>query len=284
MFNLLISLGALLLGYTAGHLSVDWTAGLLTGIFAFGVTMFLLWRRTSRQLEAVALGAQTKLQTGDVQGARAALEAGMELGRWQFLVREQLHGQLGQLHAMEAVGVLMQGKRPQAMQGFEAAREHLEKSWSRDWTSRSTLGVVLQRLGRRDESIAVFEAASGPASGEPLFWGLYAWVLHEGQERDKALAVIGRGLAENKGNGPLIAVQEALSNKRRPDFGAAFGERWYQLFPDQMSQEQLIAMYEQTTGKKVPPGARVGPPGAGPQGGGPRGPVRPPKTYPMPRR
>ncbi len=175
----------------------------------------------------------------------------------------------------------MQGKPLDARARWESASDALAKAMTRDTASQTTRGIVQHRLGRTDEAVATMEAASGSA-GDPFFWGVYAYILNDSQKREHALAVVGRGLGEHKGNSALTTVQEALSNKRKPDFGAAFGERWFQLFPDQMSQEQLRAMYEQTTGKKVPPGAHIGPPGAGAKG--PRGPVRPPKTYPMPRR
>jgi tetratricopeptide (TPR) repeat protein len=282
MKNLLLAGAAAVAGYIAGHLSVGWSAGLFTGLFAFAVVTFLLWRATSKKLEAIGLAAQARMQAGDVDGARAVLVEGLALGKEQVLVAEQLQGQIGQLDLMQAVGLLMQRKTSEGRARLEAARDALEKSWSRDWRSRALLGVVLQRLGKHDDAVVAFEAASGPGGSEALFWGMYAWALNEAQKRETALAVVGRGLAECKGNAALTSVQEALSNRKRPDFGAAFGDAWYQMFPDQMSQEQLIAMYEQSTGKKVPPGARIGVPGADP--GGPRGPARPPKTYPMPRR
>ena len=282
MYNLLISGGVAAAALAVGVWTVgEYAAGLVTGVFAFLVAMFVLWRRTNQRLEAVAQQAQSRMQAGDVDGARTALVEGLALGRWQLLVREQLHGQIGQLDAMQGVGLMMQGKSLEARARWESACDELAKAMTRDTASQTTRGVIQHRLGCTDEAIATLEAASSTA-GEPFFWGVYAWILNEVQKREQALAVVGRGLAEHKGNAALTTVQEALSNKRRPDFGAAFGERWYQVFPDQMSQEQLRAMYEATTGKKVPPGAHVGPPGQA--GRGARGPVRPPKTYPMPRR
>ena len=155
---------------------------------------------------------------------------------------------------------------------FAEARENLEKSWSRDWRSRATLGIVQHRAGDADAAIAAFEAASGAGSAEPIFWGLYTFVLNEAKKRDQAMLVVGRGLEACKGNAPLLQIREALSNKRRPDFKAAFGELWFQFFPDDMSPEQIMAMQAAATGQTPPTAPR----------GGPRG--RPPKTWPAPRR
>ena len=274
MYNLLLAGAAAAVAFLIGLAAAGWVAGIVPALLAFVVAFLLLARRTNKQVEALAASAMARLQAGDAAGARATLESGLPLGRWQVLVEAQLYGQIGQLDAMQAVGLLMQRQLTAADAAFESAAGALARSWSRDWRSRAMLGVVHQRRGRHAEAVAVLEEASAAGSGEPLFWGFYAWVLNEARERDRALAVIGRGLAANAGNKALVAIQEALSNRRRPDFGAAFGDPWYQVFPDQMSQEQLVALYEQSTGKKVPPGARIGAPG----------PVRPGKTPPPPRR
>ena len=282
MYNLLLGLGAAALAFLIGYLAAGWVAGLVPAVLAFGIVYFLLARRSMRAFEAIAKDAMSRVQTGNADGARAHLLTALPLRKWQFLIEPQVHGQVGQLDYMQAVGLVMQRQLTAADAKFAEAVTSLEKSWSRDWRSRAMLGVVHARKGRTDEAIAVFEAATGGGGSEPLYWGQYAWALSEAKRRDQALAVIGRGLAELKGNKSLVAVQEALSNRKRPDFGAAFGETWYQLFPDQMSQEQLAALYEQTTGKKVPAGARFGAPGPGEKAA--NGPIRPPKTFPMPRR
>ncbi len=282
MYNLLLGLGAAGLAFLVGTLAASWVAGLIPAVLAFGIVYFLLARRSTQALEAIAKDAMAMLQGGNADGARAHLLTALPIGKWQFLIEPQVHGQVGQLDYMQAVGLVMQRQLTGADAKFADAVTSLEKSWSRDWRSRAMLGIVHARKGRTDEAVAVFEAATSGGSGEPLFWGQYAWVLSEAKRRDQALAVIGRGLGEVKGNKALVAIQEALSNRKRPDFGAAFGETWYQLFPDQMSQEQLAALYEQTTGKKVPAGARFGAPGPGEKSA--NGPIRPPKTFPMPRR
>jgi hypothetical protein len=87
----------------------------------------------------------------------------------------------------------------------------------------------------------VLEAASGPAKGEPIYWGLYAHVLNEAKKRDEALLVVGRGLEANPDSKVLKAIQEQLSNKKRPDM-KAFGEAWYQFFPEDIPQEKLMQM------------------------------------------
>jgi tetratricopeptide (TPR) repeat protein len=271
MYNLLIALGASVAAYALGAFVAGWAAGFIPGILALVVTFFMLSRRTMRQMEAVAQAAMAHMQAGRVDEARNALLAALPLGKWQFLVEQQIHGQVGSLDYMQAVGLKMQRQLTASQARMQEARERLEKSWTRDWRSRALLGLVHHRLGEADAAIAAFEGASAAGSGEPIFWGLYTHVLNEARKRDQALLVAGRGLESCKNNAALLQVRESLSNKRRPDFKNAFGEAWFQFFPDDMTPEQIMAMQ-----------AAANAPGAPSSAHAPRG--RPPKTWPAPRR
>jgi tetratricopeptide (TPR) repeat protein len=273
MYNVAISFGAAVAGYVLGWLVAGWLAGFIPAILAFAAVFILLGRRTMQQVEAVAREAMADMQAGRADAAKQRLLAAIPLGRWQFLVAEQLYGQVGMIDYMQAVGLKMQRQLTPAAARLAEARSHLEKSWTRDWRARAALAIVHHREGRVDDAVKVFEGASGGGAAEPMFWGLWAHVLNEAKRRDEALKVVGRGLEQNKGSAPLVEVQEALSNRKRPAFKKAFGEAWFQYFPDDMSQEELIAMHTAATGKP-PPGA--------PGGGAPKG--RSPKTWPMPRR
>lgn len=241
MYNILIALGAAVVAYAAGAWAAGWVAGFIPALIALFAAWFFLARRTGKQVEALVKEAMTALQAGRVDEARTRLEAALPLGKWQILVAEQIHGQLGSLDYMQAVGLVMQRQAGPARIRFEAARAHLEKSWSRDWRARSLLAVVHHREGRGEDAARVMEAASGPGKSEPVFWGLYAYVLNEAKKRDEALQVVGRGLAANADNKPLKAIQEALTNKKRPDM-KVFGEAWYQFFPEEIPQEKLMQM------------------------------------------
>ena len=259
MYNILIAAGAAIVGYVVGALAVSPWAGFLPGILAFVVAFILLARRTGKQVEALFQGAMALMQAGKIDEARTALEAGMPLGKWQILVGEQIHSQLGALDYLQGVGATVQKQYGQAKEKFASGQAHLEKAWSRDWRAKATLAAIHHRQGRTDDAVKALEAASGPGKGEALFWGLYAYVLNEAKRRDEALQVLGRGLAENKEGKSLLALQEALANKRRPDM-KVLGDPWFQMFPEDIPREKLMEMQ----GIKTQP--------------------RPQKTFPQPRR
>lgn len=242
MYNLLIATGAALVGYVSGWLAAGWLAGFVPALLAFGGVWFYLARRTGKQVEALFQRAMGVLQAGKFDEARAILESGKPLGKWQILVTEQIHSQLGAIDYLQGVGASAQKQAGQARTKFDSARTNLEKAWSRDWRAKAMLGAVHHREGRPDDAVKVLEAASKSGAGEPLFWGVYTYVLNEAKRRDEALKIVGRGLMANKDSAPLKAIQEALANKKRPDF-KVLGEAWFQLFPEDIPREKLLEMH-----------------------------------------
>lgn len=282
MKNLLLSLAVAAVAAVIGSVvGASWVAGLIPALLGGGLVYVLLARRSLKKLEAIAMTAGASAQAGDVAGARAALEKALELGKEQFLVAEQIHGQLGMLDYMEAmqpfVEAVAKGARPPSIGTVAAkigtARAHFEKAWSRDWRAKALLAVVHQREARHAEALAVMEKTASVAQKEPIFWGIWAWLHHEGQEREAALQVIGKGLAANAQNAPLTALQEALSNQRRPDF-TVFGDNWIQFFPDHVSREKLFEMLKASG--KVPANAQMAPANSPPRNYRPVGPTPPP--------
>ncbi|MSP56195.1 MAG: hypothetical protein EXR69_11425 [Myxococcales bacterium] len=247
-----------------------WVAGIIPATLALGIVYVLLARRTGKQVEAIFLRAMGMLQAGDVEGGRTAFKSALGLGKWQFLVSEQVHGQLGQLDYQQACGSLIEykytrdtGKRALGEAKLREAIEGLEKSWSRDWRSQAVRAICLHRLNRFDEVPKVLRKAEGGGASEPLFWGTWAWLLNEQKKRDEALQVVGRGLSAIAQSKPLLALREAFSNKRRPDM-TVFGEAWYALMPDEIPKERLMEMAQKQQRQGANNAPAAGAP-AGPQ-------------------
>jgi tetratricopeptide (TPR) repeat protein len=260
MYNILLAAGAGVLAYLLGAAAAGWLAGIIPALLAATGAWILLARRTGKEIEKLFLRAQGAMQGGKLDEARGILESGMRFAKWQILVAEQIHSQLGMLDYVQGVGLHIQKKPTDAKGKFAAARAHFEGAWSRDWRAKMTLAIIHHREARVDDAVKVLEAASKHASGEFLFWAVYAFILNEARRRDEALQVLGRGLASNKDNKQLQALQEALANRKRPDF-KAIGEPWWQLFPEDIPREVLMKMH----------------------GIDPAQAVRPQKTFPQPR-
>jgi tetratricopeptide (TPR) repeat protein len=239
MYNLLIAAGGAVLAYAAGALAVSWVAGFVPALLVFAGAWFFLARRTGKQVEAFAKAAMAQLQEGRFDAARDTLRSALPLGRWQLLVESQLYGQIGAIDYLQACSLLMQRQVTASKPHFADAGTALARSWSRDWRSRTMLACVHHRANQTDQAVAVMKAAESSGSGEAIFWAVYAFVLNEAKRRDEALQVVARGRTSLPKHAGLVSVQEALSNRKRPDF-KVFGEPWYQFFPDQIPQEVLI--------------------------------------------
>ncbi len=250
MYIVLISLGAGLIFYGLGAWMAGWIAGFIPGLLAAGVVGFLLFRKVSGEVRAVMEKAAARLQAPVtteqaqeqmIEEAKKILLSALIYRRWWFAIPEQVHGQIGQLSYAEAVRLKLQKKLTPYKEKLTEAKTSLALAWSRDWQSNMVLGLVHHREGQVDAAIDAFKKAAPSVSGQPMFWGIYAWVLLEARKRDEALQVLASGLKTSPKDANLIAMQEALSNKRRADM-KIWGEPWYNLFPEEIPQEVLMEM------------------------------------------
>jgi hypothetical protein len=245
MYNLGISIGLglvfLLLGWLVGG---AWYAGIIPSLIAIGVAYFLLMRRTGKQLEAIMMGAMAEMEAlntvaqpttpGEYQKlvalrdtklarVREIMRSGFALGKWQFLVNEQIYAQLGSLDYME--------------QKWAPARQNLEKAWSRNWQSQALLACIDHREKKADAALARMKQTEAAGGREPLFWALYTWMAVENGKTEVALQAVATGLTLNGQSKPLKDLAEAVRNKR-PVKVTDFAPGWYQFFPEAMMTQQ----------------------------------------------
>jgi hypothetical protein len=263
MYNLLISLGVgaalyLVTALVAG----SWVAGILPALIAAAVAYFLLARRTFKQFEAAATAAVSKLQQVQqnaqiIEEVKADLAAALPLGQWQFLIAEQVHGQIGQLAYMQA------NMRQSA--DHSEARGHLQKAWSRDWMSQLTLAVIEHRAKESAAALGRYDKAKGAGGGQAIFWAVFAFIARDSGDTDRALVILNEGLQKMPKNEPLTAWRAALANGKDLDL-MAFGQPWFQFFPNHFTRLSP-AQQQALMGGQLPPrpaAANGPPPGAPP--------------------
>lgn len=236
---------ALVLYVLTSLLSGSWLAGILPGLIGGGVLYFVLARRSFKAFEAIANEAMAQLQAGQgdpaqVERAKDTLRRALALGKDQFLITEQVNGQLGQL-------AYSQGRH-------DEARAHLELAWSRDWMSQCTLAALDHRQKKAAEALARLEKAKSGGDGQAIFWAVYAFIAKDSGDTKRALTVLGEGVEKVNGAANLKAWHEALANQRSLDL-MAFAPQWFQFFPEhvqRLSREQQIQLL-QSAGQAVPP-------------------------------
>lgn len=269
MWNLLIALGAALVAYALGAWLAGWIAGFVPALVAFVAVAWVLGSRTGKRVQAIVASAAVPMQAGNLDETRRLLESALPLGRWQILVDEPIRMQLGMVDYVDGVRLKLEKQPTASKERFVRARAHLERAiptgWKgallRDWRAPLVLACIHYREERLDDALKVLVAAKQHAKNEPIYWGVWAWMLNEKRRRDEALQVVGEGLQGNPKSEPLRELQEALSNKKRPSH-KAWGDAWYNYFPEDIAkdQEKVIELQRAMAQR------------------------RPPKTWPQPRR
>jgi tetratricopeptide (TPR) repeat protein len=233
VYNILIALGISLLAFGVGALGGRWYYGFMPAILMFPPAMFLLSRRTGKQLEAVMKQVQERLMRQDVRGAREILEGGLPLGKWQLLVAEQIYAQLGALEFVQ--------------RNYKAARPLLEKAWKRNWQAQGMLALLDARDGEHAAGVARLEKAKFLGKRDPLMWALLIHLQLEQSDTDGALASAGEALKVLPESKALKELQGAIANDRVKKFkwDKQFGDAWLQFFPEEAYQRAVRANKQQ---------------------------------------
>ncbi|HEU4384429.1 MAG TPA: tetratricopeptide repeat protein [Anaeromyxobacteraceae bacterium] len=222
MINLLLSLAAgavaalaILFGSSFG-----WAAAVGPGAVVAVAAYLLLSRRTFKQLEALFEEAQKEIMAQKFEKAVRTLEGGFALAPWQFLVRSQIHSQIGVLRYVR--------------QEFDDALPHLEKSFSRHWLARAMLATSRYRRRDVDGAVKVFEQAVASSKKEGLLWAVYAWCLDKEGRHDEAVSVMARAAKANPSDEKVKAVLQSLQNDKKLKLGKIYDEQWFQFHLERM--------------------------------------------------
>ena len=227
MYNLLISLGFASIAFLLGLAGGQWYYGFAPALIVFPIVYFFLARRTGKQVETIMAKAMNELQTQRIDAAKATIQSALPLGRWQFLVGQQIWAQLGALEYVQ--------RNP------KGARVALEKAWSRNWQAQAMLGVLDAKKGEHAAGIKRLEKARLLARKEPVYWGVLTWLHLRNKDPDKAMAAVKEGIDLTDGSKPLKELDVAIANDRvkRFKWDKAFGQSWYQFFPEQMPMQRM---------------------------------------------
>ncbi len=242
MYNLLISLGvgggAFLLGLAGGQ----WYYGFAPALLAWPITYFLLARRTGKQFERVMNKAMNEMQTQRAAQAKETIRGALVLGRWQFLVGQQIYAQLGALEYIQ--------------RNHKEARPLLEKAWTRNWQAQAMLAVLDARAGEHAAGVKRVEKARLFGRKEPVLWGILTWLHLGNKDPDAAMTVLKEGLDVTDGANPLKELQVAVANDKvkRFKWGKVFGQAWYQFFPEQIPMQRMAQQAQR--GRKTWPQPR----------------------------
>jgi predicted Zn-dependent protease len=153
------------------------------------------------------------------------LEGALPLGRWQFLVEAQIHGQIGMLKYL--------------FEDYDGAKASFAKASARDYYVQAMQGALAFKRKDFPAMEKAFENAVTHGKKEGLMWATYAWCLMQNKEKDKALKVIARAVEQNPSDEKLKAAMSALQNDKRLKMNA-WEPAWWQFHLEPPPVQQQV--------------------------------------------
>ena len=234
MINLVLSLAAGLIIALAIRLGggFPWVAAIIPGTIAFIAAFILLGRRIFVKIQAINTQVQAELQAMPpnpreqkvrIDKAVKLLETALQFERWQFLVGAEIHGQIGMIKYM--------------VKDTEGAVPELTQANPRNYLAQAMLAAIAFQKKDTAAMSKRFEAAVTNGKKEGMMWAAYAWCLLQNKERDRAIAVLVRGVAVNPSDEKLKAALTALQNDKKLKM-KAWEPGWWQLGLEAPQQPQ----------------------------------------------
>jgi hypothetical protein len=251
LYNFLISLG-LILGVTAlaGFLLGGAQYGIAPGVLGGVIAYWLLARRSFKRVELLsrevggimeAAGRKVNLQRQPKQ-QEAVMQAAIDqaikklrgayaIASWQWGIRAQMDGQIGQL--------LFMGKR------FDRAKPYLKDGFARVWTTRAILGVCHFKGQAWEAMNSAFAESEKHNKKQGMLYAVWAWCVlnakdgrKSDQRRDHAIEILARGEKKTESKDPLLQKNlEALRNGRSMRM-QGYGNQWYMFHLERPRQAQ----------------------------------------------
>ncbi len=194
-------------------LGVHFVISFLLGLLAGGGLFIYLGRQVQKQLEAIFNRAGELLKKQKFDPAIEIMKEGYALSSRQFMVKGSIDGQIGVI---------------QYLRNKHAEAEPLLKAASMNhYIAKVMLGILQFKRGDKKEARTTFDLALKAGKKESVLYGVYAYILTEMKDRDKAIQILNTGLKFCKGDERLQSNLTLLQNNK-PLKMKVFGDQWYQ--------------------------------------------------------
>lgn len=184
-------------------------AGLISGAALF----IWLGRRVQNELEAIFAKAGELLKKQQWDPAIEVMKSAYRLAPRQFLVKGTIDGQIGMVQYLRKKN--------------DEAEPLLRTASPQHYIAKAMLGILLWKRGDTKQARQTFELALKSGKKESLLYAVYAYMLNELHEREKAIEILNRGLGVCKGDERLENNRNLLQNKKAMKM-KLYGEQWYQ--------------------------------------------------------
>lgn len=214
MINLLLGLGAALaVILLSSLLSITLWISVPIGILA-GAGLFI-WqgRKVQQELERIFTRAGELLKKQQFDKAIEAMKEGYRFAPRQFLVKGSIDGQIGVVQYLRKKN--------------EEAEPLLDSASMQHYIAKAMLGILQWKRGEKKKAKKTFDLALKAGKKESLLYAVYAYMLVEMGERDRAIDILNKGLGVCKGDERLVTNRNLLQNGKALKM-KVYGEQWYQ--------------------------------------------------------
>ena len=161
-------------------LRIPFWLGIPFGLLA-GTALFIwLGRKVQTELEAVFTRAGELLKKQQFDKGIEVMKHAYAYSRRQFLVKGTVDGQIGMVQYLRKKN--------------EEAEPLLRSASPQHYIAKAMLGILQWKRGEKKKAKETFDLALKAGKKESLLYAVYAYVLVEMGERDKAIDTLNRGL------------------------------------------------------------------------------------------
>jgi tetratricopeptide (TPR) repeat protein len=224
VINLLLGLGAALAVIVLTKLlGMPLWVGIPMGILA-GAALFI-WqgRKIQQELEKIFTRAGELLKKQQFEKAIEAMKEGYQFSSRQFLVKGSIDGQIGVVQYLRKKN--------------DEAEPLLASASMQHYIAKAMLGIIQWKRGEKKKAKETFDLALKTGKKESLLYAVFAYVLVEMGERDKAIEILNKGLGICKGDERLITNRNLLQNGKALKM-KVYGEQWYQFLLERPMMRQ----------------------------------------------
>jgi len=175
---------------------------------------FLIGKKFLKKITALFKSVEKDISAGRVEKSVEKLKSGYPLSKWQFLVKEQINGQIGIIYYTN--------------RQFDQAAEYLPLTFSKNWMAMSMWAATEYKKGNMDQVKKIMDKGVKGAPKEGFMYALYAWFLLEKGEKEKAVEILSKGVKKNPTDEKLSSALDAVKNGKKVKM-QNYGNYWLQM-------------------------------------------------------
>lgn len=237
MLNLLAGLGlALLVSVLGWLLNITLWVGVPAGLVSGAALFIYLGRKVQQKIEAIFARAGELLKKQKWDEAIKVMKEGYAFSTQQFLVKGSIDGQIGVVQYLR--------------QKHDEAEPLLKSASMQHYIAKGMLGILQWKRGEKKAARETFDLALKTAKKESLLYAVYAYVLNEMGDRDKAIQVLNNGLKVCQGDERLATNRGLLQNGKAMKM-KVYGEQWYQFMLERPMVRQEPPPYARISRKAM---------------------------------